>query len=65
VVAIVIDQNKHIQMKLEHYTIICEGIDNIDRWIEENLDAPPELYRLSKSGRKTDLYALDQCQKIG
>jgi hypothetical protein len=60
--AVVIDQNNQIQMKLAHYNTIREGIADIDRWIEENPDAPPELYRPSKSGRKTDLYALDHCQ---
>jgi hypothetical protein len=63
--SIVIDQNNQIQMKLAHYNTIHEGITDIDRWIEENPDAPPELYRLSKSGRKIDLYALDHCQQIG
>jgi hypothetical protein len=52
-------------MKLAHYNTIHEGIADIDRWIEENHDAPPKLYRLSKSRRKTDLYALDHCQQIG
>jgi hypothetical protein len=52
-------------MKLAHYKTIHEGIDDIDWCIEENTDAPLELYRLSKSGRKTDLYALDYCQQLG
>jgi hypothetical protein len=33
----------------------------MDRWIDENTDAPPELYRPSK----TDMYALDHCQHVG
>jgi hypothetical protein len=51
-------------MKLSHYNTICEGIDDIDTWIEETPDAPPELYRSSKSGKKIDLYALEHCQQI-
>jgi ribosomal protein L24 len=65
VAAIIIDQNNQIQVKLTQYNIIREGITDIDRWIEENPDAPPELYRPSKMERKMDLYALDHCQQIG
>jgi hypothetical protein len=61
-VAIVIDQNNQIQMQLTQYNTICEGIADIDTWIVENPDAPPELYRPSKSARKTDLYTLDHFQ---
>jgi hypothetical protein len=59
---IVIDQNNQIQMKLTHYNTIHEGINDIDRWIEENPDGPPELYGSSKFGRKTNLYALEHWQ---
>jgi hypothetical protein len=31
----------------------------------ENLDVPPELYRPSKSARKTYLYALYHCKQVG
>jgi hypothetical protein len=63
-VAIVIDQNNRIQVKLTQYNTICEGIVDIDTWIAENPDAPLELYRPSKSARKTDLYALYHFQQI-
>jgi len=33
--------------------------------IGENHDAPPELYRPSKSTRKKDLYASNHCQQVG
>jgi hypothetical protein len=36
-VAIVIDQNNQIQVKLTQYNTICEGIADIDTWIAENL----------------------------
>jgi molecular chaperone DnaK (HSP70) len=62
VAAIIIDQNNQIQVKLTQYNIIHEGINDIDRWIEENPDAPPELYRPSNMERKIDLYALDHFQ---
>jgi hypothetical protein len=65
VYAIVIGQKKHIKMKLAHYNTICKGIVDIDRWIEENHDAPHDLYRPSKYGRNIDLSALDHCQHIG
>lgn len=63
--AIIIEQNNKIQTKLTQYKTIREGIDIIDRWITENPDAPPELYRPSKAERKMDLYALDHCQQVG
>jgi hypothetical protein len=65
VAATVIEQNNKIQMQLTQYNTIREGIADIDTWIAENLDAPTELYRPSKSTRKTDLYALDHCQQVG
>jgi hypothetical protein len=51
-------------MKLTHYNTIHEGINDIYRGIEENYDAPLELYSLSKSGRKADFYSLDHFQQI-
>jgi hypothetical protein len=65
VAATIIDQNNQIQMQLTQYNTIREGIADIDTWIAENPDAPPELYRPSKSTRKTDMYALDHCQQVG
>jgi hypothetical protein len=58
----VIDQNNRIQMQLKQYNTICEGIAEIDTWIMDNPDAPPELYRPSKLARKTNMYTLDHCQ---
>jgi hypothetical protein len=65
VTVVVIDQKNKIQMKLTHYNTIREGITGIGRWIEENPNAPPELYRPSKSERKINLYALKHFQQIG
>jgi hypothetical protein len=65
VAAIVIEQNNKIHMQLTQYNTIHEGISNIDTWIAENPNAPPELYRPLKSMRKTNLYALDHCQQVG
>jgi len=56
----VIVKNNRIQMQLTQYNTIREGIAYIDTWIALNIDAPPELYRPSKSTRKTDLSVLDQ-----
>jgi hypothetical protein len=65
VAAIVIEQNYRIHMQLTQYNTIWEGITFIDTWIEKNIDAPTELYRPSKSTRKTYLYALDHFQYVG
>jgi hypothetical protein len=46
-------------MKMSQYNTIHEGILDIDKWIEENLDVPLEIYRPSKEEIKIDLYALD------
>jgi hypothetical protein len=62
--AINIDQNNQIQMKLAQYNTIREGVAEIDKWITKNPDAPPELYRPSKSARRTTMYALDHGQQI-
>jgi hypothetical protein len=48
VAVIVIEKNNQVQMKLSQYNTIHEGISDIDRWIEENPDAPPEIYQPSK-----------------
>jgi hypothetical protein len=42
---------------------IQEGMDNIDRWIAKNLDAPFELPLPSSMERKTDLYSLESYQQ--
>lgn len=51
-------------MKLAQYNTIREGVAEIDKWITKNPDAPPELYRPSKSARRTTMYALDHGQQI-
>jgi hypothetical protein len=48
VATMVIEKNNHVQMKLSQYNTIHKGISDIDRWIEENPDAPPELYHHQK-----------------
>jgi hypothetical protein len=63
--AIIIDQHSTVQTKLTQFNIIWEGMNNIDTWIIENLDAPVELYRPSSRERKIDTYALDHCQQAG
>jgi hypothetical protein len=52
-------------MQLTQYNTIQDGIADIDTWIEENPDAPPQLYIPLKSMRKIDLYALDHFQQVG
>jgi hypothetical protein len=52
-------------MQLTQYNTIQEGIADIDTWIVENPDAPPKLYRSSKSTKKINLYALDNFQQVG
>jgi hypothetical protein len=54
-----------VQTKLTRFNIIREGMNDIDTWITENLDALTELYRPSTRERKTDTYALDCCQQLG
>jgi hypothetical protein len=62
--AIVINQKNQIQLKLTQYNTIREGKYDIDIWIAKNPEAPPELYRPSKSERKKYLHTLDNCQQI-
>jgi hypothetical protein len=45
---LIIEHNNQIQTKMTQYKTIQEGIDDIDKWIAENPDAPLELYRPSK-----------------
>jgi hypothetical protein len=52
-IATIIEKNNQIQTKLTQFNTIREGINDIDRWIAENPDAPTELYRPSTSERKT------------
>jgi hypothetical protein len=52
-------------MKLSQYNTILEGVLDIERWIEENLEASSQLYQPSKVEIKTKLYALDHFQQIG
>jgi hypothetical protein len=45
---------------------IQEGIDDIDRWIAENPDAPSRTPSPFKHGKKNmDLYSLEHCQQAG
>jgi hypothetical protein len=62
VAATIIDQNNQIQMQLTQYNTNREGIADIDTWIVENQDSPPEMYRPSKSAREIDMYALGHFQ---
>jgi glutamate mutase epsilon subunit len=63
IAAIIIDQHRMVQTKLTQFNTIQEGMNNIDTWITENLDAPVELYHPSVRERKTNIYALDHSNK--
>jgi hypothetical protein len=58
-------ENNQIQTKLTQYKTIREGIDDIDRWIIENPDAPLELYRPSKEDKKIDCMHLTIVNRWG
>jgi len=62
-VATIIEKNSQIKVKLAQFNMIREGINDIDKWIVENLDAPPKIYRPSTLERKTNLYSLECFQQ--
>jgi hypothetical protein len=62
---IVINQHSTVQTKLTQFNIIQEGMNNIDTWILENLDALTKLYYSSAREIKNDTYAVDHCQQLG
>jgi hypothetical protein len=62
---IIINQHRILQTKLKQFNIIREGMNEIDTWIAESLDALAELYCLSPRERKIDAYALEHFPKIG
>jgi len=65
IAANIIDQQSRVPTKNTQMNTIHEGIDNIDRWIVENPNAPIELHHPLSMERKKDLYSLECCQQDG
>jgi hypothetical protein len=62
---IIMEQYSTVQTNITQFNTIQEGMNNIDMWIIENLDALTELYRPFVRERKIGIYALDHCQQLG
>jgi hypothetical protein len=62
--ATIMEQHSQVQAKNTHFNNVQESIDDLDRWIIENPDAPIELPHPSSAERKFDLTALDHCQQV-
>jgi hypothetical protein len=64
IVVTIINQQSRVQTKNTHMNTIRESIDDIDKWITENNDAPVELPHPSSMERKTNIYSLEHCQQV-
>jgi len=59
------EQHSQVQAKNTHFNNVWESIDDLDRWIVENPNAPIKLRHPSSAERKVDLAALDRFQQTG